>query len=140
MSQGTFDKVHDNADLMLANYYDSEIAPVDPSEETQTSYFAIAHNGSKPSVKVGGSEKVFTAQLEEDNKSDIQWSLLDGNQTYDCSYDNNTWTFGDYTITTADRIMKLKVASNYNLIGTVLTVKAKCADGSVGELQVEVIG
>lgn len=140
MSQSTFDNVHDYADLMLANYYDSEIAPVESSEETKINTFVIAHNGTKPSVKVGGSEKVFTAQLDEDNQSDIQWSLFDGKQIYDCSHDNNTWTFGDYTITTTDRVMKLKVASNYNLIGAVLTVKAKCADGSVGELQVEVIG
>jgi hypothetical protein len=36
--------------------------------------------------------------------------------------------------------MRLTVSDNYYLIGTILTVTAKCADGSVGNLQVEVIG
>jgi hypothetical protein len=36
--------------------------------------------------------------------------------------------------------MKLKVAARYDLVGTVLTIKALCADGSKGEVQVEVIG
>lgn len=140
MKQVTFDPVHDNAGLMLANYYDSEILPVEPNEETLVNQFSITHNGAKAAVKIGGSEKVFTAQLPDDNHFDIQWSISDGDKTYDCPYENNTLVFGDYTITTADRTMKLKVGSNYDLIGTVLTVKAKCADKSTGELQVEVIG
>lgn len=140
MSQNTFDKEHDNVELMLANYYDSEITPVEPIEEMPVNKFIITHNGTKPSVKIGGSEKVFTAQLPEDNHFDVKWSISDGDKTYDCAYENNTWTFGDYTVVTTDRIMKLKVASNYDLIGTILTVRAKCADENAGELQVEVIG
>ena len=140
MKQTTFDPIHDNAERMLASYYNSEIAPIESNEETLTNQFVITYNGTKAAVKVGGSEKVFTAQLPEDNYFDIRWSISDGDKTYDCTYENNTWTFGDYTIITTDRTMKLKVASNYDLIGTILTVKAKCADESTGELRVEVIG
>ena len=140
MSQSTFDKDHDNAELMLANYYDSEIVPVEPNEEILTNQFIITHNGTKAAVKVGGSEKVFTAQLPEDNHFDIQWSISDGDKTYDCTYENRALIFGDYKIITTDRTMRLKVANNYDLIGTILTIKAKCADESTGELQVEVIG
>ena len=140
LSQETADPVHDNYELMLANYYDNEILPTEPNGDASVDDFVITHNGIKSTVKVGGSEKVFTAQLPEDNHFDIQWSLFDGNQTYGDTYENGTWTFGDYTVTTADRTMKIKVAENYNLIGTLLTVKAKCANGSTGELQVEVIG
>ena len=32
------------------------------------------------------------------------------------------------------------MANNYNLIGTVLTISAECADGSTGVVQVEVVG
>jgi hypothetical protein len=140
MKQTTFDPVHDNSKLMLANYFDNEILPTEPNEEISVHQFIITHNGTKATVKVGGSEKVFTAQLPEDNYFDIQWSMSDGNQTYDCTYANNVWIFGDYTITTTDRTMKLKVASNYNLIGTILIIMAKCADGSYGEIKVEVVG
>ena len=110
------------------------------TEPSPTNTFTIKHNGTKSSVKVGGSEKIFTAQLPEDNRFDIKWSLFDGVNTYEKSYENYTETFGDYTITTDDRTMKLKVAAKYDLVGTVLTIKALCVDGSMGEIQVEVIG
>lgn len=140
-TQETFDPIHDNAELMICNYYDSEITPSVPNEQpAPINTFAIKYNGTKPSVKVGGSEKIFTAQLPEDNYFDIKWSLSDGVNTYERSYENYTEIFGDYTVTTDDRIMKIKVAKKYDLIGTILTIKAQCADGSVGEIQVEVVG
>lgn len=140
MKQITFDPVHDSAELMLANYHDDVIAPVESGKEISTSQFVITHNGAKAAVKIGGSEKVFTAQLSPDNYFDVLWSVSDGIKTYDCGYENNAWTFGDYTIVTADRTMRLKIASNYDLVGTILTITAKCADGSAGELKVEVVG
>lgn len=140
LSQSTFDVIHDNTELMLANYYDSGVKP---EEETKipedATIFDISYNGTKPTIKVGGSTKVFTAQLPEDNHFDIKWSLSDGVNTYGNSYDNYTQTFGDYTITTDDRIMKVVVANNYKLIGTILTVSAECVDGSTGSIKVEVI-
>lgn len=141
MSQTTFDPNHDNADLMLANYEGSEFIPKEPTEDTELdAIFDVSYNGTKPTVKVGGSPKIFTAQLPEDNHFDIKWSLSDGINTYGGVYENYTQTFGDYTVVTNDRVMTVKVASNYNLIGTVLTISAECADGSTGTVQVEVIG
>ena len=140
LHQQTFDPIHDNAELMLCNYYNSEITPtISKDNSIQPNTFLITHNGTKPSVKVGGSEKVFTAQLPEDNYFDIMWSVFDGTNEYSGLYQNNILVVGDYTITTEDRIMKLKISANYKLIGTVLTIKARCADGSYGEIQVEVI-
>ena len=141
LTQGTYDAEHDNAELMLANYYGSEFLPeehVDAPDSTAT--FNVSYNGTKPTIKVGGSAKVFTAQLPADNFFDIKWKLFDGVNTYGgLTYDNYTQTFGDYTITTEDRTMKIKVANNYNLIGTILTITAECSDGSSGSVQVEVI-
>lgn len=139
-TQETFDPTHDNAELMLANYYDYETPPTPSDNVSPIQGVIITHNGTKPTVRVGGSEKVFTAQLPTDNHFDIQWSLSDGANIYGDSYDNYVETFGDYTITTEDRIMRLKVACNYDLVGTILTIKAHCADGSEGQIQVEVIG
>ena len=141
MSQNTFDPNHDNADLMLANYYGSEFTPQEPVEDSETKEtFDITYNGTKPTVKVGGSPKIFTAQLSEDNHFDVKWRFFDGLNTYGGTYDNYTQTVGDYTITAEDRVMTVKVASNYDLIGTVLTISAECADGSIGTVQVEVVG
>lgn len=140
LSQGTYDATHDNAELMLANYYDYEILPADPTDmQEPATTFNISYNGTKPTIKVGGSAKVFTAQLPEDNRFDIKWSISDGVNTYGGSFDNYTQTFGDYTITTEDRTMKVMVANNYNLIGTILTISAECADNSTGSVKVEVI-
>lgn len=140
LSQNTFDPEHDNPELMLCNYYDTEIPPTLATDNSVNEGILITYNGTKPTVKIGGSEKVFTAQLPSDNHFDIIWTLSDGESNYGDSYNNYTKTFGDYTITTEDRTLRLKVASNYELAGTILTIKAKCADGSEGEIQVEVIG
>lgn len=141
MSQATFDPDHDNADLMLANYKGSKFVPQEPTEDTESdAIFNISYNGTKPTIKVGGSPKIFTAQLPADNYFDIKWSLTDGINIYGGVYENYTQTFGDYTVVTNDRVMTVKVASNYNLIGTVLTISAECADGSTGSVQVEVVG
>ena len=141
MSQGTFDPDHDNVDLMLANYYNSNITPEEPADDAGTeSVFEIAYNGTKPTIKVGGSSKIFTALLPEDNHFDIKWSLSDGTNTYGDTYDNYTQIFDNYTVITKDRTMTVQVANNYNLIGTTLTISAECADGSTGIIQVEVIG
>ena len=123
---------------MICDYYRSAIAPSEVDGEVTG--FEITHNGTKPSVRVGGSAKVFTAQLPSDNHFDVQWSLVDGDKTYGGSYENSTVTYGDYTITTEDRTMKLEVNSNYDLIGTKLIIKAHCADGSEGQIEVEVVG
>lgn len=140
-AQSTYDNIHDNAELMLANYYDFEILPEESIGSSETKKgFNITYNGTKPTIKVGGGAKVFTAQLPEDNHFDIKWSLSDGVNTYGDSYNNYTKTFGDYTITTQDRVLKVLIANNYNIIGTILTIYAECADGSTGSVQVEVVG
>lgn len=138
-TQETFNPTKDNAELMLANYYNTELPPVDINDKPVHEKLEITYNGTKPTVKVGGSEKVFTVQLPEDNYFDIKWSLSDGINTYGDSYENYTKTFGDYTVTTEDRNLRLKVARNYDIVGTILTIKALCADGSEGEVKVEVV-
>ena len=140
LSQSTYDATHDNAELMLANYYDTEIVPEKPSDTPESATnFNIIYNGTRPTIKVGGSAKIFTAQLPENNHFDIKWSLSDGVNTHSGSFDNYTQTFGDYTIITEDRTMKVTVANNYKLIGTILTISAECADGTSGSVKVEVI-
>ena len=139
-TQETFDPVHDNAELGICNYYDTELSPIDSSDKPIHERLEITYNGTKPTVKVGGSEKVFTVQLPEDNHFDVKWSLSDGTNTYGDSYENYTKIFGDYTVTTEDRNLRLKVARNYDIVGTILTIKALCADGSEGEVKVEVVG
>ena len=149
-TQETFNPTVDNAELGICNYYDSHIietnmpntpdAPDVEGEVEENKNIELTYNGTKPTVKVGGSEKIFTAQLPEDYLFDISWSIIDGDKIYGDSFENYTQVFGDYTIITEDRVMKLKVARNYDLIGTILTIKAVSSNNDVGQVQVEVIG
>lgn len=139
MRQTTFNPSADNADMMLADYYVGEIEPTEPDiEESVASTFEITYSGTKPTIKVGGSTKIFTAQLAPDNYFDVAWTVSDGKKVYGGGYDNYTQTFDDYTIIAEDRTLSVKVARNYELIGTILTISASCADGSTGSVQVEV--
>jgi hypothetical protein len=133
LSQGTYDAAHDNAELMLANYYDSTVEPEESCPETEIiGTAAITYNGTKPTIKVGGSYKVFTASFSDENVAVDKWLVSDENG--DISADTS-----NYTIEYLDKQMKLKVAPNYALISKVLIVQVIGSDGSTAEIRVEVI-
>lgn len=132
-TQETFDPVHDNAELMICNYYDSPIEPEVPNIETELqSTAAITYNGTKPTVKVGGSYKIFTPSFSAETVTVDRWTISDENG--DITNDTK-----NYTIEYDDDKLKLKVALNYNLIGKVLTVQVVGSDGSIAEQSVEVV-
>lgn len=133
-TQETFDPIHDHAELMLANYYDSPIEPEQPTVSTPALKFVtITYSGTQPTIKVGGSWKTFTPQFEGQNVSVHQWVIKDENGV-------NVESMQDYTIEYDGDKLKLKVARNYNLIGKVLTISVTGTDGSTGKIQVEVTG
>lgn len=131
-TQETFDPTHDNAELMLCNYYDSPIEPEIHDIETELKGTAtITYSGTKPTIKVGGSWKTFTPAFSDESVTVSKWTISDengdigGNTNYIIEYDGNK--------------LKLKATLNYNLIGTVLIVQLIGTDGSVAEQSVEVI-
>lgn len=133
LSQGTYDPVHDNAELMLANYCDGNVEPAESNPNAEViGAAAITYNGTKPTVKVGGSFKVFTASFSDENVSVDRWLVSNENGDILANTSN-------YTIEYLDKQMKLKVALNYELIGAVLTIKVIGTDGSSAETVVEVI-
>jgi hypothetical protein len=131
-TQEAFDPTHDNAELMICNYYDSEVEPIPniPSEVI-TSTATITYNGTKPTVKVGGSYKIFTPSFSDETVTVDKWIVSDDNG----DITSNT----NYTIERDGDKLKLKVALNYNLIGTVLTVQLVGSDGSMAQLSLEVV-
>ena len=131
-TQETFDPTHDNAELMICNYYDSPIEPEIPNAEEELKGTAtITYNGTKPTVKVGGSWKIFTPAFSDEAVTVSKWTINDENG--DISGDTN------YIIERDGDKLKLKVALNYNLIGTVLTIQLVGSDGSLSDLSVEVV-
>lgn len=132
MSQSTFDAIHDNADLMLAGYFADGVEPVEPDIEQELSGTAtISYSGTKPTIKVGGSVKVFTPVFSVEGTTVAQWLVSDENG--DISGNTN------YIIERDGELLKIKVGLNYNLIGTVLIVQLVGSDGSTSEVSAEVI-
>ena len=131
-TQETYSPTLDNKELMLCNYYDSEIIPEVPDTETELKQTAsIIYSGISPTIKVGGSYKVFTPVFSDKTVTVSKWTISDENG--DISGDTN------YTIERDGDKLKLKVALNYNLISKVLIVQLIGSDGSTAEVSVEVV-
>lgn len=132
LSQTTFNNQTDNVDLMIADYWKTGIEPVEPDIATELAdAAAITYSGTKPTIKVGGSWKIFTPVFGAEGTSVAQWLVSD--EHGDISGDAN------YIIERDGELLKIKVELNYNLIGSVLIVQLVGTDGSTAELSVEVI-
>ncbi len=134
LSQGTYDAQHDNAELMLANYYDSNVEPEQSDPEVEVlGTVVITYNGTQPTIKVGGSYKIFTASFSDENVAVDKWLISDENGDISADTDN-------YTIEYLDKQMKLKVENNYYLVGKVLIIQCIGSDGSTAEVSIEIVG
>jgi hypothetical protein len=134
MKQTTFDEAHDNADLMLANYYNGSVEPVEPDIEQELSGTAsITYSGTKPTIKVGGSQKTFTPAFSVEGTTVAQWLVSDENG--DISGDTE-----NYTIEYEGELLKLRVSQNYYLIGKVLIVQCVGSDNSTAQVEIEIVG
>ena len=119
MTQEQFNPATDNAELMIANYYESAVEPeILEIEETPTiSDLEIVYSGL-PAVRAGGGYKKFTLKARIDGKlvdttDDVEWSVdFQGNEDkLQCSV--------------MDNIFKVKCVNDYALIGKTFTVTAE---------------
>jgi hypothetical protein len=132
LAQTTFNEATDNVDLMIADYWASHIEPIEPDIEQEfTKTATIDYSGTTATIKVGGSWKIFTPVFSNEGTTVNKWLISDENG--DISDNAN------YIIERDGEKLKLKVALNYNLIGTVIIVQVLGSDGSTAELSVEVI-
>lgn len=133
LAQDQFDPSKDNAELMIANYYDSYVEPELPEiEETPTfSDLEITYSG-KPAVRAGGGYKKFTLKARVDGKfvdctDDIEWGI---------DFSNGDPTKLECAVT--DNVFKVKCTNDYSLIGETFVVTATTEYGSKS-ITVEVI-
>lgn len=119
LAQDQFDPAKDNAELMIANYYDSYVEPeVLEIEETPTiDNLEIVYSGA-PVVRAGGGYKKFTlkARVNDelvDIKEDVEWSIdFHGNEDkLECSVVEN--------------VFKVKCLPFYDLVGQTFTIIAE---------------
>lgn len=134
MTQEQFNPAKDNAELMIADYYDSYVEPevLEVEEIPTVSDLEIVYSG-KPAVRAGGGYKKFTLKARVDGKlidtvDDVEWGIdfSDGDPTkLECSV--------------ADNVFKVKCVNDYSLIGKTFTITAT-SEYSSKSIIVEVIG
>ena len=112
---------------MWADYFDSEIAPTDPSTPTTpTSSITARISASTSTIKVGGSYKNLTVNLFNDSNEDITTEYADATFTWTCSIDNEDWTDkATWRAGTEYNQKKVKFPNDASTIGKILSVKCK---------------
>lgn len=125
MTQEQFNSATDNAELMIANYYEGSVEPevVEKVEIINSSTdLEIVYSG-KPAVRAGGGYKKFTLKERVndclvDVVDPVEWSV---------SFSGNV---DKLEYTTANNVFKVKCLNDYSLIGQTFTIVAKTAHSS----------
>ena len=119
LAQDQFDPSKDNAELMIANYYDSYVEPeILEIEETPTfSDLEIVYSG-KPAVRAGGGYKKFTL------KTRVDGDLIDTKEKVEWSIDFSNGDSSQLEYIAADNVLKVKCKPDYSLIGKAFTITA----------------
>ena len=112
---------------MYANYFDSEIAPTDPSTPTTPPSSITARiSASTSTIKVGGSYKNLTVNLFNDSNEDITTEYADATFTWTCFIDNEDWTDKvTWRAGTEYNQKKVKFPNDTSVIGKILSVKCE---------------
>ena len=112
---------------MWASYFDSEIAPTDPSTPTTPPSSITARiSASTSTIKVGGSYKNLTVNLFNDSNEDITTEYADATFTWTCSIDDEDWTDKvTWRAGTEYNQKKVKFPSNTSVIGKIMSVKCE---------------
>jgi len=118
MTQEQYDPSRDNADLLIANYYDSaiEINSQPPEEDNIISSFEMVYSGS-PAVRAGGGFKKFTIKQNVNGGlvdiTDVKWTV--------------TFNEGDITklkYEEEDNSIRIKCLPDYSLFGKTFIITA----------------
>lgn len=120
MTQEQFNPNTDNAELMIADYWQSAVTPevIEIEEAPTVSDLEIVYSGS-PAVRAGGGYKKFVLKTRVDGQlvdtsEDVKWSV-------DFSDVDDT----KLVCSISDNIFKVKCVNDYSLIGKTFTINAK---------------
>lgn len=131
LKQDFFDPNRDNKELMIADYYKSNIEPEQEETMPLKKKVKIKYSAS-PVIKVGGSYKAFAAVSCDEQDETVDEKLI--------SWKVNGLIEGDeyFSILSLNTI-KIKAAKNYNLIGKVFTVTLFYDGVEADTIEVEVV-
>lgn len=132
LAQDQFDPAKDNAELMIANYYESYVEPEIPEiEETPTISDLEIVCAGRAAVRAGGGYKKFTLKTRVgrelvDVTEDVEWSIDFAGREDKLEY------------TVKDNVFKVKCRPFYDLVGGTFTLSATSEHNSKS-IVVEVI-
>ena len=133
LAQDLFDPAKDNADLMIANYYESYVEPeiLELEEVPTVSDLEIVYSGS-PAVRAGGGYKKFTLKKRVNNE------LVDLTDNVEWSIDFPDGDVEKLENIKNGNIFKVKCMPFYDLVGKTFTITAE-SEYSSKSIIVEVI-
>jgi hypothetical protein len=134
LAQDLFDPAKDNAELMIANYYESYVEPeILETEEIPiiSSNLEIVCSGS-PAVRAGGGYKKFTLKNRVNDK------LIDATDDVEWSIDFPDGDLDKLECSVKDNVFKVKCLPFYDLVGKTFTITAE-SEYSSKSIIVEVI-
>ena len=132
LDQDSWDEHTDYVNLetgeMYADYYTSDITPIDPTEPTPTplsNYGTIT--ASTSTIKIGGSYKTLTATVFDESGTDITDTYSDTVFNWTCSIDGVDSTELDTVVTWLDGTTfnkkKIKFSNDRSYLEKILEVK-----------------
>ena len=131
LKQVPFNPMTDNKELMIADYYSSNITPEKQKDaETKDNFsdLLIKHSTSA-TIKVGGSYKVFSVDSKDFNGYDptmVSWKIVGLDEK-------------DYTSILSSDAIKIKASKDYSLIGKTFTLELYYSGSLVTSKEIEVV-
>lgn len=153
LSQDHFDPVKDNAELKLADYYDSEITPVEdkeieiPEGNMSIAYSKIVLNSKKLTIPLGANKKTLQVTYYDKDNNEVTnptgtiWSLSgeQNGKVYTDAEIRNLFTIEfNPTISEKFSIKIQKDDTTYGLVGLVITLTADKGEQFESSIQLEV--
>lgn len=134
LDQDSWDEHTDYVNLetgeMYADYYDSDISPIDPTEPTPTPSFNYGTiTASTSTIKIGGSYKTLTVTVFDESGTDITNTYSDAVFNWTCSIEGIDSTELDTVITWLDgntfNKKKIKFSNDRSYLEKILEVKCE---------------
>lgn len=125
VAQTQFDPVRDNAELGIADYWESAVEPeiLETEEVPTVSDLEITYSGS-PAVKAGGGFKKFVL------KSRIDGKLVDYTEEVNWSIDFPDGDLSKLETSVEGNVFRVKCKNDYSLIGKTFTITAQVENSS----------
>lgn len=150
LDQDSWDEHTDYVNLetgeMYADYYDSDIAPTDPTEPTPTlssNYGTIT--ASTSTIKIGGSYKTLTITIYDEYGTDITEAYSDVDFNWSCSIDGEDFTNSEIITWLKGATFnkkKIKFSNDRSYLEKILEIKCEIIKGTktiVTTMQFELI-